>query len=646
MKKPSSNYLPTLSGLVISFVFFCFICFSLFNYGSIFDVNIIAISFAITTVWAVAFLISIYKTAINFSSIIISLFLLIIFSVYLLYAIWFGNYLTLDIYTIISNGAIHIDTFFHATMARTFLEYGSPQILASGVTPLYYHTGSHFVLGLISLITDINIVFVYNYLFPIMFIPLFSFLIFKASIAVKSVLNSSSRIIRNFDLFAIVIYFVPFLSINTYSESGVFIRNYFRSESFLVANSLLLIVIIIQFKLFEKNYINKTCKAVWCLLCVPLFIFVIAFTKISVGAILVTGIAYYVFRKHTFSLKHWLLNIWYAFSFILFYLYYNGFFDNADEPMQVSSTKFELFSFAKERIQPGNELFHVLFLSGFALIICAYKLQDISSIKKFIIERKYVMEEALLVITIVAFLPGTFLYIAGGSAGYFLLVPGVVGLVFFIANDLPKKIHDFCLRTATIRIVSKVVIVLLLISFISNSYIRNTFSDTNNQIIQSTTFDLQEYNLNKDKIKSGNIIDGVMGILSMHFSPNKHMSEPIVSNLIYLDGLPLEQKKKSVVFIDESSKLWELYPDGDELLFLISGYTGIQTYNMLFYNENGIPTYHNSLESARYGYGYGINKIKVHDEKYSIETAKIKAKDEGYTYLFHFSGDDVEKIVL
>ncbi len=643
--KSTKNYLPTFTGLVLSLGLFCFILFSLINYGSEYDVKIILISLAVVIFWLAAFVFNIKKYDFKIGEILISFVLLTILCLYLVNVLWITGYLSLDPYLKIQTGLSHIDTMFHSTLARSYIEYGRPVLLTNGISSISYHMGSHFIFGLISILFGINIVFVYNFIYPIFFVPLFFYIIQKCALSVKAYLNiSSENKIKNIDLFFIMLLFIPIMSIDVYHNSGIFLTNYFTSESFLIANSLMLLFIILAVYINKKAYFNKSAiKLVWLIVAIPTIITAISYIKMSTGAIMLSGVMYFVFRKHTLNIKYWILNAWYA---AVFFISYFTLFNDGSESPYGSYTPIQLFAFIKAYVKDGNILFHLTYLSIFAFIVAVYTMRNVKTIKQLITDNKFALEETVIVMTIASFMPGFIFDIIGASALFFIMVPCVVGLVLFVAHNLPRKIYQMCVKLFVPKIATYVVILAVLLVFITNAGVPNTAINVNRQVYQATGYNDDDYNLYKTQILSGNIFGGVAGIFNMHLTQNKVIDSSIISNLIYLDSLPLEQKEQSVVYIDETCELWDVYKDSDNLMFTLSGYTGMQTYNMLFFNEQGLPTYHNGTQSTRYRYGYGINKMPIDEYMMTQEEAVQKAQEEGYAYVYIYANDTIEEIVL
>ncbi len=639
IQSKNTNYLPTLSGLIISACLLVFITYNIFNYGTAFDTRIIVTSFTIFLVWLVSFILTIRRTSINIKSLLISIFLLAILSLFLVRVIWFSGYLSLDPYTQLVEGKTHIDTMFHSTLARTYYEYGETSILANGIHEIKYHTGSHVILGAVSLLTNIHIVFVYCFIYPMIFLPLFFVLIQHVAFKLKYFL-SSIKTLNNIDLFFIILFFIPLFNPSVYSNSGIWIENYFVSESFLVANTFLLLFfnlfIFLKQKEFFKSYLIKR---VWYLVGIPLGFTLISYCKISTGAILLCGIGYINFRKNTSSIKHWILNLWYA---TIFLIYYFGIIGGSTG----ETSSIELFSFAKERISTGNYLFHILFFSFFTLTTALYKMWNLHILSDLIKNKTNIIEESLIIVTVIAFLPGLVLYIPGGSAAYFTMVTPVIGIVFFIAYEIPQTIVNLCKKGIMTQIATKLLVLLLCFTFIININVVGLARSFLRRIMLSENYVQANYEAAKQDIKNGNVVNGSLDIAKIALFNSTTISNNIVKNLKYLNSLPATQKKQAVVFIDDTCELWKKYNDGDTILFLISAYTGIQTYNLLFLNHEKIPTYQNSTQSLRYRKGYALMNIPLLEKKLLIEEAVIQAQTEGYKHLYYYSGDAVEEMML
>ncbi len=642
---PSTNktYLPTLTGLIISLVFSGCIIFSLFGYGSFYDIKIILISLCIVVFWLVGFIFNARKAKINLKDFLISIVLLSVLSVYLVNVVWNSNTLNLDVFTNIYLGGVHVDTMFHTTLARTIFEVGAPSILADGIHGINYHTGSHLILAIISFVFIINIVFVYNYIYPVVFIPLFFYLLQQLIVNIKFYMGKNT-IVKNIDLLFVMMAFIPLLSYASYHNAGIFLNNYFVSESFLIANALMLLFINLFVLLYRKSYFNhKIIGTLWYTIAIPAFIVLISFAKISTGAIVLSGVMYIIFRKNMRNIKHWILNAWYAASF---FIYYFGSYSVSSGGSYGGDPFFKILAFEYYYIENGNSLFYLLFFSIFSLSVALYATRKINGLKQIVFTDKFFLEEALIVMTVTSFLPGMFFHFYGGSAGYFFMVPTIVGLAFFVANELPYKIYDKLCGTFLLKKAVKILFVCIVVTFVVNINLIDLVVNMNNQMKHTEKYSEENYTTYKNQIMSGDIFSGIGGIVETHLAPNKYMNGTFVQELIRLDSLPAEQKRESVIFIDSDSVIWDNYNDGDALLFTISGYTGIESYNMLVYNEDDLPAYHNKERSIRYGMGYGLNRINVHENELTIEEVKTNVKDDGYNYIYYFTGDTLEEIIL
>ena len=148
-----------------------------------YTLKIICISVLILLGWSVL-LILVYRISDNTEQSTIktiyvnglSLVFLFLLAVFYTYTIWGSGYLSLSPITAINSGNANLDTLYHSSIAESFKRSMIPSTLANNEAMVRYHTFSHFLVYSVSEILSIPVYFVYNYLFPIIFLPLYAFL--------------------------------------------------------------------------------------------------------------------------------------------------------------------------------------------------------------------------------------------------------------------------------------------------------------------------------------------------------------------------------------------------------------------------------------------------------------------------------------
>lgn len=89
--------------------------------------------------------------------------------------VWTQNHLSLSPVAAIDNGTVHLDTLYHVSASESFRQGFFPASLINDVTPLHYHTFSHLLLSILSQILGISVYLTYNWVYPVLFLPLYVF---------------------------------------------------------------------------------------------------------------------------------------------------------------------------------------------------------------------------------------------------------------------------------------------------------------------------------------------------------------------------------------------------------------------------------------------------------------------------------------
>ena len=436
---PKSNYL--LPFVMVLFQF-CFLFVALFGSGFDFEKRVLIIAFIFVCLWGVLSVADYIKEK-NYGINSFNIFLVILFSLFcfnLIRQSWFVNYLRIDAIQRFFSGKTFIDTLYHSAIAESIVTNGYPVASQNAPVFLSYHCLSHYFIAVISKILTIPCFVTYNYLFPVLFIPLLLFLVQKVAVIGKAYLSGVTEL-RFIDYIILLGLICGFVTKHQQANLGcnIYIA-LFNSESCLMAVTLLLL----YFCIIDKGYRKKIGFDNYNLfIIIPIFILLLSFTKISFGIIFTLGASYYVFRKYLLKDKRFFLFVLYCGIFIFYFFLINHFSYVYSGPGVEIQKKIILFHYVQTKCR---NLFYIIFHYLFlffpvvsTIIISKDKIfEDILSYKK-----EGIFLEMNFLLMIGACLPGIFMNIHGGSAFYF-----VIPVYFFswilltsynVANILIKK---------------------------------------------------------------------------------------------------------------------------------------------------------------------------------------------------------------
>jgi hypothetical protein len=100
-------------------------------------------------------------------------------------SVWGGGFENPLFVEHLCNGYAHIDTLFHATLANMLRTYGAWSTGLDGLPDIIYHFGSHWIFARFSNLLDLPVIDFYNLAYPVLFAPftVFSLLTFAVSVA-------------------------------------------------------------------------------------------------------------------------------------------------------------------------------------------------------------------------------------------------------------------------------------------------------------------------------------------------------------------------------------------------------------------------------------------------------------------------------
>lgn len=573
--------MPTIITAIMSLVQ----TYGLIITDSPYKVKVILLSAIMLLIWIVLFIHSkkeenMYadgQIVVITATVITSVLIAIVFSC----TIWGKGYLSLSPIDKINTGQQHRDTLFHSAIAESLVRGKFPSALVNEEDIIYYHTFSHFVVGLIARFVALPAFFVYNHIYPILFLPIY---IFAQIISIKSAksffVQDSSLQLE--DILIISIYNIGIIKNTVLNDCGIWKFSYIGSESFLMANTLAFLGYAILFTYLRKETRTEKLSIIFVLFEIPAMILMISWAKISIGFLFTASVMYYVARKYWRSRQGWGLNIFYGLIFLLaLYLFNRG------EGFSGSRDLFRLYAFKDYCNGMRGFIGHYLilfFIGGLAVFLdCVFNKYSFRDI----IGGKTLWVEEIFVVCILGFLPGFFIKIEGGSAAYFSYAVETLTLVLLCGRGYMYRL----LRPD--RRIWKVAIIALLLA-------RCAYIGINNSITI---------------IKDNRTVIG-------------NCSSEIYSDLMKFRVMVAEEPEKYTFYLNKDANVTKFFESSIGAVFVYPGITGVGVINASYYS-NGKWFMFDDTEAL----GYGLTSID--SGKLSYEEALVKAKELGKKYVIH-----------
>ena len=594
-----NNVMSRLCGFIITILLSIVIFFTTWDLDPIYRTKIHLITALIVLIWS--FLLIKAKGFKEYKNIEIVISTIIFLGIALyMGSLWHIGYITNTPLAGI-NAAIkgfHRDTLYHSAITSSINYYGYPSLLVNSAAFHNYHIGSHIIFAAISKITGLLAIFVYCYIYPIIFFPLYASMIISVGSSFKKIVSFKEKISVP-DLIVILTFITYFLLPKDWSDNIANRKtSWLISESYCVAIVLSLIFIKLWFCFSQsKFYKNKLLSVLFATIITPLFIAVVSLSKISVGLLLACTILYLLFRKKDINIRYLLLGLGYIGVVFLIHYMFSGFYS----PIQSGTTEglhFYLFHYISHYVKPSSLWGMYILFYFLAFVFFIYRLKDIDTfdtlIKK-IKNKELIAEETLFLICIFGALPGLLFAIGGGSAFYFNSIQQIVAAILLIGYSVPEELFknfDFK-KSWIIRVTTIFVTVCICLNFIVSSITYAT------KLVQDC--------LKKNEQSAENI--------------NENSYWDIISEI---NKITEGHKKEYYIYISPSANIWEKYSNKDSAIFFYPAMTGIVCIGSLYF-ENG-QLYTNDGTPKIGGYSY---KPSTEEQKLTKESAYQKAKKDG-----------------
>lgn len=580
--------------MILSMILLICIAYSFTKYSKTYILPVIPVCITLTLMWLFVFIFHQRKLTSQISTIsingynYISIPLMIFLALYYTQTVWGSGYLSLHPFESLNSGTAHIDTLFHSSIAEACKNNFPAKYLTNEENLIQYHYLSHVLMAIVSKLTTLPAFFTYNYLFPLILIPLYGL---SQLLALSSVKKHISNIdtINQIDICLLFVTNIGLFSKAFNNRYAIWPGSFLISESFITANTLLFFCIYFIFSRLNSN--TKKSKRIL-YFSIAIFITIISFSKISVGYIFTISVIYYIFAKYPKSLKHWTINLIYGLTFLICYLLTTE--KNEFGTNSISISNFSLFAFANNFISGRfGYAGHVFIITLPAILLVIYALCKRQLTVQNFRSRQTVLLELSLIICIGGITPGALLDISGSSMAYFsysILFPITFILCGYCSDHICTKINKY--------------ILMLEIAFLALMIIKSK-----SQLIPSL------YSL--DPIQTSGFYDEVSAINSQ---------------------IP-KNRDNYCIFIGDDASIFDFVSDGRSIPFYYAALTGIPVINAS-YNENGNYYAIGGSETTEYGLGFTSHS------KLDLSTAIDIAKRQNKTAIIYIDNDGFTIIKL
>jgi len=595
-----------------------------------------------------------------------------LFSLWVARTVWACNVLNPLFLELIPSSDVNIDALFHSAVSQMIKTYDISTTGLNGTPSLHYHFGSHWFFAQLSKLLNLNALTFYQVGYPIIFLPLFfnSLMLFVTEL--KSGFGLS---VKKWDVAVDYIYWfilvAAFVCILPMPFSDIFeLRGlYISCESYGVALMLSFITGALLINVFHEHRHGDNAdfknKAIFYFVILPLMIGVIAFTKVSVGAMMIVLLGYLFIRlKFYKSVAPAVSMVLVATSVLLVAMWYKGmgshnsFFPFYYVTRYVISRTLGHFHLLEglDRSHVPIGVYLVALCAAFCFVVFHYLwtwIYVIFSVRegKFgkwrgFIEGKHLDIEAVFLLSFVGFLPGAVLDLHSVASGFFSDVQKWLALSLLLARmpqasvNIWKQTRKYLVpfQYKRLALVSVAALVLMgLTTNLAESCVTLITSniDARNQIIYGNDY---KYNASEDSKQGISYLNSVslsqrLKLLVDRFyfmkdQPQKILSSnqksSLVRDLKSLDQKTLTEKRKSVLYIPRSNHLfWKMQPCG-RVAFVAPALSGIAMIR-------GLPDPQCAVNRHSYGYGtYDWVNSRMMSGDANLEDIYLEAQSMGF----------------
>lgn len=527
----------------------------------------------------------------------------------------------------------HIDSLFHITISKMISTYSMPSTGLNGVYLLPYHYGSHFYFSAVASILQVDLLLFYPLVFPIYILP---FLVSQFLVVIIKVTRSFFYTLKPitsswFFWGVIIIGFVGFIDIDFLNAYKAAPYNIFISESYSVSIVITLIFVAFIIETIDNDFKYGLAFAIL----IPIFFFLIGVSKIST-LYLVAGCFYYAIirlklLKNRFVLIASLLGVIIGVFTLCLTIDFN----------LKGSIQIDFLNYYQEFTRWRFFLFFVSNYSWFIIICLVIFFLGKKKISRMSHQsRLFRSLELLVCLVVLGCLPGLFLKISGGSAGYFIDFQNLASLVLLII--VLSVGYDYFKPTKELfKFLS--VMILMIILFLSAMNMRFQMLEMQKKYLSirvSINSGTDFLGLGKSEILKGSFPEGItrQSLESIIYQPAKALESNLnwkfFRGLVELGRLNSNSDSKPVLYIENKNGLHTDFPCS-VVPFAVTATTGLAVVNGMPYDYCPAHDYgyeqHDLEDRRRIGGTYSSRELCASIE-YSIANGIIVLDYKDHTF--------------
>ena len=436
-RRVSALIFPCTISLILSF----FISWTVLDQQPAFGTRMMITALAVSGIWTALLALDIRRIARKdfrrtlqcspAAALVLSVFLGLFFA----YTVWGSGYLSLAPMERLDNGTSHLDTLYMSSVAESFKRGLAPSTLLNNEPYLPYHTFSNLLMGALSAVFGMPAYAAYNYLYPVLCIPVYMLAQIMAVSAAGAYFGKRESVTLP-HLAVITLVNAGFLYKTLLDEHGVWKVNNVVSESHLIALTLMFLCYGMIFRVLADPGAGRRRRNLLVFLVIPLGIFLMTWCKVSVGLLFAFSVMYYVFRMHIREIRYWGINILYG-CVLLAALWLFSLSGSMFLPSK-NGSGFHLAAFRWYCPGPLGIWGHyaiLLIMPALVVILEAVRLRkEKREGKRIFAGGGTVWIEDLVLFAGIAFLPGFLIDIDGGSGYYFSSVLEIPALLLLCGH--------------------------------------------------------------------------------------------------------------------------------------------------------------------------------------------------------------------
>ena len=530
------------------------------------------------------------------------------------------------------NGKTNIDYLFQAAQTESITNFGYPSLLHIYPKFIKYHSAIFFIFAGLSVLTNIPVLMLFHYVYPLLAGPLFFFLLLKLTIEIRKYLSLENELDIS-DILIISIFLTGNMGIMIYGYYfGLFVPTIILSNSMLLGMDCLIAVALFVFVSIRKGFLQKKYfRIILALIIIPITLLLCTLAKVTAGCFYL-GILFVILftnkNHYKFRYVESILMLFYVLLFFVFCInfvngsggkYFN--FINIDKGCvnytitnSRSALRLVPFAFLRSYSLFRNILLIIMTWGPVALYLY-FSGWFGNNVK---ITYNKMLGNMLLLSSIGMWIPPLLIDIHGHSGVFFFLIPYVFSILLCCAIRIPKILFLYIPTQYRKLFLIIMVIPLLFISGMSICKFINSF-----------------YLLFVNRINTS-------------FSQYEITNNKLYESLRITREFAKKNSKDTICYINQTSPF--LHNNGKATSLLLQAYIGLPVLNGFWYENGELFVYgikngksYITKSVTRSGvHAYGLDGWKkFHDGPIDQEEALTIARKMGYKNIILFCNNTI-----